>query len=35
MKMVRWMSNAILKERSPSVKLRGHLGIEGIGEVLS
>jgi len=32
--MVSWMSNATLKDRNPSVELRGYLGIEGIGEVL-
>jgi len=34
MRMVRWISNATLRDRTPSVKLRGHLGIEGIADVL-
>jgi len=32
--MVRWMSNATLRDRTPIAKLRGHFGIEGISEVL-
>jgi len=34
MRMVRWMSNAILRDRTPSAELRRHLGIEGIVDVL-
>jgi len=34
MRIVKWMSNATLRDRSPSAKLRGHLGIEDISEML-
>jgi len=34
MRMVRWMSNATLRDRTPGAELRGRLGIEGIIDVL-
>jgi len=34
MKMVKWMSNTTLRDRTPSVELRELLGIEDVSEVL-
>jgi len=34
MRLIRWMSNVTLRDRTPSAELRGSLDIEGISEVL-